>query len=362
MADRLKDSLYPPASLRALGAALKRAEPGFDEAAFLARIFDDGWESRALTVRTRHVTAVMHDLLPADYRTALDVLLRAEPEVAELGWPLMSLSDYVATYGVHDWQASLPALERLTQHMSAEFAVRPFLRADTDRMLAQMLLWAEHPHPGVRRLASEGSRLRLPWGRSVPQLTDRPELVLPILERLRGDPDDAVRLSVANSLNDIAKVRPELVLDLAARWLGDGVDRRLLAHALRTLVKAGDSRALGLLGYGRGAAVEVDDLTVTPPVVSVGGRVTVRFVLRNAGAAHETVLVDLAVHRPGRTAKPLVFRALRGSLAPGEILTVVRRRSFAQLSTRTYQAGEHRIEVTVNGTVRAHSSVLLTTA
>jgi 3-methyladenine DNA glycosylase AlkC len=67
----------------------------------------------------------------------------------------------------------------------------------------------------VRRLVSEGSRPRLPWGLQLKSLIQDPSPTLPLLRALQDDPSEYVRRSVANHLNDIAKDHPALV----AQWL-----------------------------------------------------------------------------------------------------------------------------------------------
>ena len=79
--------------------------------------------------------------------------------------------------------------------------------------------------------------------------------MLELLELLKDDPTTLVRRSVANNLNDLGKVHPELLTRTCAAWL-DGASRRapaLVEHALRSAVKRGDADALRLLGYGKKA-------------------------------------------------------------------------------------------------------------
>ena len=163
----------------------------------------------------------------------------------------MVFLDFVEVFGLDDYEASIPALEYFTQYMSAEFAVRPFIVKYPKQMLAQMLVWSKHTNPDVRRLSSEGSRPRLPWGIALPALKKDPAPVLPILEELKLDPSESVRRSVANNLNDIAKDHPEVTLQVLHSW--QALDREEIAaitrHALRTLLKDGHPQALELLGY-----------------------------------------------------------------------------------------------------------------
>ena len=103
----------------------------------------------------------------------------------------------------------MEAIEALTQFITCEFAVRPYILKFPDETLKHMLKWSKHKHPGVRRLASEGSRPRLPWALGVPILKQEPDRVLPILENLKNDYSETVRRSVANNLNDISKSHPD---------------------------------------------------------------------------------------------------------------------------------------------------------
>lgn len=55
--------------------------------------------------------------------------------------------------------------------------------------------------------------------------------VLALLEPLKDDASTMVRRSVANNLNDLGKVRPDLLIRTAAEWLKDGSpERRSLAE------------------------------------------------------------------------------------------------------------------------------------
>ena len=173
MSEALKN-MYNQQYVSDLAAAIVKEYPVFDGEAFAARVLDEGWQTRELKQRMRHITVVLHDFLPADYRAALHVLRKAAPALDEYGFQNMVFSDYAAVYGLDDWEASLPALEQFTRQVSAEFAVRPFIVRDRDRMMAQMLAWARDKDARVRRLATEGCRPRLPWGIGLPALKADP--------------------------------------------------------------------------------------------------------------------------------------------------------------------------------------------
>jgi 3-methyladenine DNA glycosylase AlkC len=353
---KLKD-LFNQQSVAALAEAFQRVYAAFDRQAFTARVFDSEWEARELKERMRHITIVMHDYLPRDYRGALRVLHQALPLVEEQGFAKMVFPDYVELYGLDDWEASIAALETFTQHISAEFAIRPFIVRQQTRTMAQMLAWAKHHSPEVRRLASEGCRPRLPWGIRLPALQADPSPILPVLAQLRHDESEAVRRSVANNLNDISKDHPQVVLDLLQRWRGEDVDagreesRWITRHALRTLLKKGNPDALELLGYSSQPAVTVRNVAVTPNSVEMGGEVTLSFEIVSLSREPQKLMIDYVVHhvraRGQRT--PMVFKLTKRNLKPGEALLITKRHSFAPVTTRRYYPGEHAIEPKING-------------
>jgi 3-methyladenine DNA glycosylase AlkC len=71
---------------------------------------------------------------------------------------------------------------------------------------------------------------------------------LPILEKLKDDPDLYVRRSVANHIGDIAKDHLDLSLTICERWLRDASTERrwVIRHALRYPAKKGIKKALEL--------------------------------------------------------------------------------------------------------------------
>lgn len=364
MPEALKNMFYTRAFFDDLAAAASAVYPAFDAPAFLAQIFDDEWEQRALKERMRHTTVTLRRFLPPDYRAALAVLRQMVPRLESYGFEKMFLSDFVEVYGLDDWEASLPALEYFTQAMSAEFAVRPFILKDPARMMAQMLRWAGHESAHVRRLASEGCRPRLPWAVALPALKRDPAPILPVLEQLRNDPSEDVRRSVANNLNDIAKDNPEIVIDVVRRWQAEDPGpqmQALIRHALRTLIKAGHPDALMVLGYAYGAAVTVKNLVVEPGRVAMGGAVTFAFEVESIGPEPQALMIDYVLHLARANGKQgkKVFKLATCTLAPGETARFRKAYSFKPITTRRYYAGEHAIEVQINGVGCGRSTFLL---
>lgn len=186
----------------------------------------------------------------------------------------------------------------------------------------------------------------------VPEILARPGVTVPILDRLYRDDSDYVRRSVANHLNDFSRDIPDVVVGTAARWLGepDANTDRLARHALRTVIKKGNTDALALLGFAPA------DLEVTGPAVDVaelqiGDSMQFTAKIRNVGVEPAKIAIDYVVHHTkangGVTGK--TFKLTTKTIAPGESIEVARRHSFRTLTTRTYYPGPHSIELQING-------------
>ena len=213
--------------------------------------------------------------------------------------------------------------------------------------------WARDPNPHVRRLVSEGTRLRLPWAMRVAWLDANPRRVIELLELLKDDPTTLVRRSVANNLNDLGKVHPALLVATCSAWLegASAVRRALVEHALRSAVKRGEPGALALLGYGEKPSVRVEEVRFTPARVVIGGRVAIRFALRSTGKAAQELLVDLVVHfvkASGKSSRK-VFKLRRVALPARGRVELARAVSLAVHTTRKPHPGSHAVDVLVNG-------------
>src|SRR5262249_28859414 len=149
-----------------------------------------------------------------------------------------------------------------------------------------------------RRLASEGTRLRLPWATRVAWLDAHPERVVALLELLKDDPSTMVRRSVANNLNDLSKVRPELAVDICRRWLANAtLERRsVVNHALRSLVKRADRGALEALGAGSKPKLEVDLVRLAPASVTRGEELHFSCDVLSTARRCQDLLIDYVVH------------------------------------------------------------------
>ncbi len=360
----LKDA-YDSAYVERLAGAVEQVCGELRAEDLIARIFAEGWDELELKGRMSRIAQALDQALPPDFEHALQCL---DPVVSGFsGYHAMFFPAFVELRVARDfashWELAVSALARYTKHSSSEFAVRPMLIADQERMLGEMLAWTSSDDEHLRRLASEGCRPRLPWAMALPALKLDPTPLLPLLEALRDDASEYVRRSVANNLNDISKDHPELVLDLARRWQAerpDNIERsRLVKHACRTLLKAGDPKAMRLFGFRDPADIEVVSLALGSQHVALGGEL--EFSLGLVGVpALGRIRLEYAVHyrKANGRLSPKVFKISEFESADAE-RQISRRHSFRELSTRRHHAGRHELAVIVNGVEKARAEFFL---
>jgi 3-methyladenine DNA glycosylase AlkC len=310
-----------------------------------------------LLQRLRQVSIALRATLPTDYLEALVVLYKLAPRT-EKGFVSLFLPDFVGQYGLGHVEASMQALKDFTKLGSAEFAVREFLKADLRSTLKVMRDWSLDEDEHVRRLASEGSRPRLPWSFKLQAIIDDPELTLPILVNLAQDPSLYVRKSVANHLNDVSKDHPEWLLDTLAKWPSKHPHSTWLKkRALRTLVKAGHQGALSHVGASEDVAVAVLRFEVSPIALSLGDKLTLSVALISQSDEAQQLVVDYLVHyvkKSGGTS-PKVFKMKELTLEPHGQVSFKRLQHIKDFSTRRHSCGPHLVELMVNGKCLAQS-------
>lgn len=358
MAD-FKEALSPELIAR-IARELSEASASFDGASFTA-LASTGIGELEMKARVDWIARALVEMMPPRPEDA-DLIVRTALDNGGLeGWASMPVNTYVATAMADRPDIALPLLAALTSRYTAEFAIRPFVDAHFEVTMEHLRVWVTDPNEHVRRLASEGTRPQLPWGRRLSRFIADPTPALALLDALVDDESLYVRRSVANHLNDISKDHPDLALDIARRWsdrvtLGDFVVR----HGLRTLVKRGHPEALAVLGFDHEARIELADLSCSPPKIAIGDAVTLSFAVRAAEPAH--AVIDYVVHYQGvrgpKSGK--VFKLAVRDLPAGRAIEFSRQHRFEHVSIRTIRPGPHRIEIQVNGRILGATEVEIT--
>ncbi len=359
----LKDQLFNAEKTRYLAGLFSGADAGFD-----GRKFETLVASRLtdleLKARITWIAECLETALPGNLPDVAHVLRAALPPPLDPtrndddfgDFIFAPLGEFVVRKGLeHHPDLSLDLLQDITQRFSMEWAIRPYLNRWPDLVLARMQTWAQHPSTHVRRLVSEGARPRLPWGQAVDLA---PETPLNLLDQLHGDATRYVTRSVANHLNDVTKKDPDLAMDRLQTWHGEARQNTdelawMTRHALRGLVKSGHPRALRMLGYDPDAKMSVA-LTLKPGPVHIGDALD--FACHITVPIDTPVLVDYLIHfqRPSGKTSPKVFK-LKQYVAKLSSSQTLEKRHKLKGDATTFQLipGPHRLEIQVNGIVRA---------
>lgn len=360
MTERLKDMFFTDDFISELGASIKEFYPGFDQSEFRHQVYGDDWESKELKAKMHHISRSMGRALPEDYVSALEILTEIAPRFG--GFDAMVFPDFVEKYGLDHWDLSMKALAIFTSLCSSEFAIRPFLARDPEKGMVQMKKWAQSENFHLRRLASEGCRPRLPWAMALDVFKKDPGAVIELLEKLKDDPEEYVRKSVANNLNDISKDHPGKVMDVCERWIGHSKNTDwIVKRACRTLLKMGNTRALLLFGFGDPAQIFVEDLSLDRSSLRLGEELHFSFVLVKKTKGTHRVRLEYGVDyvKAGGKVSRKIFQIREADYETGKH-TIKRKQSFKDLSTRKHYPGTHQLVILVNSIEKASAMFELT--
>ncbi len=357
----LKDILFNKSKVVRITSEIRRVYPSFKTHEFVRDVVLK-FPELELKARISWIVECLKKYLPSDYRRAVGILVKALPAPND---PNLSDDDFgdfiyapyaefVAKNGCtkKDLQFSLNALQEMTVRFSAEDAIRYFINAFPKETLNELLKWTTDSHYHVRRLCCEGTRPKLPWSQKINIPISAP---LPILDKLFSDTTRFVTRSVANHLNDISKIEPDLVMDTLTRWRKSGKQKPqemeyIIRHALRTLVKQGNPKAMQLLGFSHAPRVSVSQFIV-PKKVSMNSALEFSFTIQ---AKEDTgIIADYIIYFQNKLRKlngKKVFKLKKISLKKNQPVTISKRHPFRQfMTTRTLYAGRHEVELQING-------------
>jgi 3-methyladenine DNA glycosylase AlkC/ASC-1-like (ASCH) protein len=352
MTELLKDN-YTEEFISILASKIHKHYTQLNQSDFIEDIFANNWNDLELKDRMGRITGVMYEHLPKNYPVAIEILKKSVKDMDKVsehgGYLCIFFPDYVEQFGLEYWDISIDALEYFTIYYTAEFAVRPFIKQDTNRMMQQMLVWSQHDNHHVRRLASEGCRSRLPWSSALPDFKKDPTLILPILENLKNDDSEYVRRSVANNLNDIAKDNPNITIELANRWYGHNNNMdKLVKHACRSLLKSANSEALSIFGYADYKNIKLDSLSIINGYIKLGDNLEFccELDIAKQGKYRIEYAVDY-VKANGKNSRK-IFQLKEANL-PAKIVVIKKKQSFKNMTTRKHYSGMHNLAILVNG-------------
>ncbi len=368
----LKDHLFNEAKVRLIADEIACVYPAFQTKVFVATVTKK-FPELELMERLYWIRDCLRDFLPEDYQTAATILVESLPAPCD---PTLTDDDFgdfiygpygafVAEYGCtkQDVQFSIRALHEMTKRFSVEFPIRTFINAFPKETMDFLLGCTTDKHYHVRRLASEGTRPKLPWAKKITIFHTDP---LPILDLLHSDPTRYVTRSVANHLNDIAKIDPDVVITTLKRWQQSGKQsdaemRFITRHSLRTLEKQGHTQALKMLGYSK-PEIQLENIKIHTNEVTIGNALQFSFSVTSTAHKPQTLLIDYHLYfqkKAGELA-PKTFKIAKTSINPGETLSFSKQQPLRPMTTRVLYPGKHEVELQINGTTYPRKKFILT--
>ncbi len=334
-----------------LAGEFKKVYPPFEKEKFLVTVMT-GLQELSLNQRMRRATEVLNDYLPSDYASSIGVLKEVIRNLPR-GYTNLVFPDFVGLYGFGHFQISMDALKYFTTFGSSEFAIREFLKRDFKRTITIMEAWASDADPHVRRLASEGSRPRLPWSFKLDEVIMHPQSTAKILAKLKADPELYVRKSVANHLNDLSKDNPDYMLKVLSSWdISDPHTAWIIRHASRSLIKKGNADSLSVFKYEKNAKVEIRNMKLNKKV-KLGTDLIFSFDLHSGKKKDQKLVVDYIIHycKKGGGLSPKVFKLKDLTLASGSVLNISKKQKLQDFTTRKHYPGKHQLQLQVNGKI-----------
>jgi 3-methyladenine DNA glycosylase AlkC len=367
----LKDHLFNKGKVQKIAAEIAAVYPAFAEKVFVQEVVGK-FPELELKARITWIAACLKKYLPVEYKKAVQVLMRAlpKPNNPELSdddfgdFIYAPYGEFIAKYGCTKeyLNISLKALYEITQRFSMEDAIRYFINAFPKETLSVLHAWCADDHYHVRRLCSEGTRPKLPWSQKIVLHVKDP---LPHLDVLFSDTTRYVTRSVANHMNDIAKVHPQLALTTLKRWKKSKKQNKeemdyIVRHALRGLVKEGNPEALALLGFAHDVDIAITNFTV-PKTVSMNTALQFSCVVQSS--ENTNALVDYVLYfqnKAGKMESKKVFKLTKVQLTEGKAIALTKRHMLrAQMTTRTLYRGAHKLIIQVNGKALAEAHFML---
>lgn len=179
-----------------------------------------------------------------------------------------------------------------------------------------------------------------------------PTACFDLLGRLMADESQYVRTSVANHLNDISKDNVDELLDfIEAADQGNSDTTWIIKKALRSLIKAGDTRTLNYLGFMTPPKVELAGFRLASESIILGDRLEFSFTLESKSSTDQKLAIDYIIHYMKNNGKqsPKVFKLKEVLLKAGDNIEINKTQKMAHFSTRKLYAGKHMVEVMING-------------
>lgn len=388
----LKDQLFNKQKVAYLASCMKNAYPQFNEQQFTTQILQQ-FPTLELKQRINCIRIQLEKHLPNKFEDALTIILNALP--VELNpqktdndfgdFIFAPLSDFVAKNGLESQYLNLSfnALAEITKRFSCEDSIRYFINAHPQESWIFMQQMAQSDNYHQRRLASEGSRPKLPWCIGIH--TDYQQAIS-LLDKLYNDKTRYVVRSVANHLNDIAKIDANLVIKTLKKWKKEECKKEegeeeewkkeegekeganskdkqknkkefdfLMQHALRTLLKQGNNAALKLLGFNTNPDITINNFTIKNQQIYLNNYLDFSFNI--TANTNEKLMLDYKIIYPIRNNRKSekVFKIKKINTQKKTVTPIQKKHLFKIMRTKKLYPGKYKIQLQINGKIFAQN-------
>jgi 3-methyladenine DNA glycosylase AlkC len=212
-----------------------------------------------------------------------------------------------------------------------------------------MKIWAKSKNEHIRRLASEGSRPRLPWAVALPNFKKNPQKVFEIIELLKNDSSKYVQKSVANNLNDISKDNPKMVVEFVKNNLNISKNLDWICkHGSRTLLKTGDKEVLNLFNFDKSHHINLTNF-YCDKTIFLNEDFNFSFEI-NSDEPIGNIRVEYVIYylKSNSNHNKKVFMISQNSIESTK-KRFQKKQSFKNMTTRKHYIGTHFIGILING-------------
>lgn len=346
--------IFIPKNLKHLSISLKQSTDQFDEALFKKLTSTKILKDHEMKARVGIISQALKASLSLTYAQSLQVLVKSlkhydfEKIPALLLWPYMQ---FIEDNGLVNIDKSMKAIYKITPYFTGEFAMRAFLNYDDKLIFNYIHSWSKDKNPHIRRLACESIRPNLPWGLKVQKINADLPRNIQIISALFYDESEYVRKSVANHLNDIARLDPKLFYKtIATINKSHRYSQKLIRQAARSLIKAGDKKILKLLGYKEEEHLNVT-YSLSPKNIYDGDDLNLKLVINNQELKTKKILIEYIIYFPRKNGAyhKKIFRLSDTLLEANEKKSINKRVTFKKVTTRVHYPGLYFFSIQING-------------
>ena len=333
---------------------LKLSWNDFDKDGF-CNDFILNFELLELKERSNLICDLLVKYLPKNFVDAVEILLCSLRinEDSRGSFIVMPQTTFISRCGKGYFDISMNALYEMTKYFTSEHDLQTFIEIDFDKTMNILHEWCQDEDENVRRLVSEGTRSRIPWGARIKRFQKDPFPVIELLDKLKNDTSIYVGRSVANNINDIFKDNPDIAIKTLQRWKKEGACDWVIKHAARNMIKQGYKEAMELFDFTLNPKIEVSNFIVDPKKINIGDKINFVFDI----LAKEFVLlsIDYLIHyvKFNGVTKHKVFKIKTLELDINQAVKIEKNIHIRQATTRKIYPGLHKIEIQINGIIFA---------